>query len=138
MTRARLIIGVAAILLAISGIMFSTKSGAENDSTQAKLGAPQQGPKSAFGIVGNFAFQVTTVQLGSAAEKAGIRSGDLITYFAGNQITRIEDIIVVSETLEPGSLVDVEYLRFDPKDSESFIKVNARVPLGPVPADWKQ
>ncbi|MFP5263448.1 MAG: PDZ domain-containing protein [Blastocatellia bacterium] len=138
MTRARLIIGAAAISPTISGVLFSTKSGAENDAAQARAGARQRGPKSAFGIVGNFAFRVTTVQPASAAEEAGLRSGDLITYFAGKQVTRIEDIITASETLEPGSLVDVGYLRFDPANPESFIKVNARVPLGPVPTDWKQ
>src|SRR4249920_1960997 len=54
---------------------------------------------------------VNTVQNGSAAAKAGIRAGDVITAFDGSEIVRSSDLPPLVGAMAPGSRAKVKLLR---------------------------
>jgi putative serine protease PepD len=51
------------------------------------------------------------ISKGSPAEKAGLKSGDVITEFDGREITSAEELIVVIRSLNVGDLVKISYKR---------------------------
>jgi S1-C subfamily serine protease len=59
------------------------------------------------------AAKVAAVIEGTPAEKAGLRVGDLISRFAGKQVTSFESLQELVESQEPGATVEMEVLRGD-------------------------
>ena len=51
------------------------------------------------------------ISKGGPAEKAGLKSGDVITEFDGREITSAEELIVVIRSLNVGDLVKISYKR---------------------------
>jgi type II secretory pathway component PulC len=54
---------------------------------------------------------VRSVYPGSPAERAGIRNGDTITRFNGNEIARAQEILDAMTELEPQKEIDIEFTR---------------------------
>lgn len=70
---------------------------------------------------------VRAVSPGSAADTAGLKPGDMIARIGGVSLRGVQTLRAI-ETCDPGTLIDVEYLRFNP-DSRGFTRANVQVPL---------
>ena len=96
---------------------------AHGPATQyVKLTPPERSSRTArsgaafFGIVADprnsgDGLRLAEVMPGSAAERAGVREGDVIVRFAGQPVSGFEDIRRLIETKRPGDTVDVVFLR---------------------------
>ncbi len=58
---------------------------------------------------------------GSAAEKAGIKRGDLIVGFNGRQVSAHSDLPRMVPALAPGTRVEVEFIREDRTENVQVI-----------------
>ena len=67
--------------------------------------APKQGAVPVFGAV------IGEVNSGSLGEKAGLKSGDIITEISGRRISRAADVAPALGELKPGSIMTVLFLR---------------------------
>lgn len=63
------------------------------------------------GDAGSSVAKVAQVFRGTPAEKAGIEVGDVVTKFAGKEVTDFESLKAMVESQEPGQSVDVELRR---------------------------
>ncbi len=70
--------------------------------TAATVGAAGGGPRGA---------RLTEVLPGGAAQKAGLRAGDVITSLDGKPVTSVDGLIVQLRTFEVGDTIKVTYLR---------------------------
>jgi S1-C subfamily serine protease len=93
---------------------------------------PRRGPSGTafFGIVadprgGGDGLRLADVMPGSAAERAGVREGDVIVRFAGEPVSGFEDIRRLIEAKKPGDTVDVVFLR-DGEDRTASTALDAR------------
>ena len=66
---------------------------------------------------------VTQVLAGTAAERAGLRAGDVITSLGGKTITSAEDVSAALGSTKPGDTVDISWAR-------ARQQMNARATLG--------
>ncbi len=73
---------------------------------------------------------------GSAAEKAGIKRGDLIVGFNGRQVSNHSDLQRMVPTLAPGTRVEVEFIRED--RTENVQVILGKATGGQVPAASKE
>jgi len=60
---------------------------------------------------GNDGLKLTSVMPGTAAERAGLRDGDVIVRFAGTAVDGLEDLRTLINDRRPGDTVSVLYLR---------------------------
>lgn len=58
------------------------------------------------------ALSVANVDIGSPAERAGLREGDMITELNGIQVNSIDDLQKISQD-SPGASVEISYWRFN-------------------------
>lgn len=68
--------------------------------------------------IGIYVYEVTPY---SAAEKAGIKSGDVITGFNGKKVTTIEELNAEKEKHKVGSTVSISYIRDNKQHSTKLI-----------------
>ncbi|HEX2616451.1 MAG TPA: PDZ domain-containing protein [Flavobacteriales bacterium] len=78
---------------------------------------------------------VTGVDEGSAADKAGIRSGDVIVDIGGKAIGHGDGLVEAIESYQPGEKVKVTYYRGKQKKSAE-VELGSRV--DPEETDWTQ
>jgi Zn-dependent M28 family amino/carboxypeptidase len=101
-----------------------------------KLDPPSRASRTArsgsafFGIVadprgGADGLRLADVLPGSAAERAGVREGDVIVRFAGEPVTGFEDVRRLIEKKKPGDTVDVVFLR-EGKDRTASAALDVR------------
>lgn len=69
-------------------------------------------PKSFIGALGVMAYVITEVRPGSAAEQAGLQSGDIVTHLE-EQIASIQDFQGKIANSEPGTFFRIKYRRFN-------------------------
>ena len=62
---------------------------------------------------------VSEVVAGSAAERAGIVRGNIITEFGGNKISSTEDLVSIMDYYAAGEVVEVEIMQGSPSGWES-------------------
>jgi membrane-associated protease RseP (regulator of RpoE activity) len=67
--------------------------------------------RQAFGIDHSHGILVVEVDAGGAAEKAGLRAGDVLTTLAQQPVARGQDVLRVLEGRQPGDEVAAEYVR---------------------------
>ncbi|WP_035778737.1 S1C family serine protease [Butyrivibrio sp. MC2013] len=99
---------------------------AVKDEDRGALGISVMTPS---GIDGAY---VAAVNEGGAADKAGIKEGDLITAFDGNSITSAADLTSMMSYYEKGSTVTVTVLR---KDNGQYGSLDIEVTLGEMPQE---
>lgn len=92
--------------------------------------APARSGTAFFGIVADprspdDGLRLAEVLPGSAAERAGVREGDVIVRFAGEPVSRFEEIRRLIEGKKPGDTVDVVFLR-DGEDRTASTALDAR------------
>ncbi len=84
-------------------------------ATQAYLGIGSQtiDPTTAagLGLAQTSGAYVTSVETGSAAEKAGLRTGDVITSIGGAAVTSSDDLSAAIKAHKPGDAVDIVWTR---------------------------
>lgn len=73
---------------------------------------------------------VSSVAEGSAAEKAGLKEGDVITRVNGKKIAEPQDLFEIIGTLKPGDKVTVTYLR-DKKELKTDATLGKRASISP-------
>ncbi|MFD2526564.1 PDZ domain-containing protein [Flavihumibacter stibioxidans] len=93
-----------------------------NPSGQPKLGIKAQDTEEGKGV------KVIEVDEGSAAEKAGIRDGDIITSFDGKEINSVNELVEISRAAREAkkSAMPLTYKR-DNKEQQTEIKVPRRL-----------
>ena len=64
---------------------------------------------------------ITEVASGSPADKAGIEPGDVITKFAGEEITSAEDLIQAIHSSQIGQRAEITYWRSDARNTTSAV-----------------
>jgi len=96
---------VALVAAAVTFLLTPTMAMQQNQDTIPT-------PKSIIGAKGVMAFIVKTVELGSAAEQAGLKAGDLVTDL-DEQINSIEEFQKRIWQSEPGTTFRITYLRFN-------------------------
>ncbi len=84
---------------------------------------PYLGTVPAFGGPPVRGVRISGVRPGSPAEKAGLRGGDVIVEFAGDEVTSLEEYSSLLFTREPGEEVEIVVMRRGER-------VNARAVLG--------
>lgn len=62
---------------------------------------------------------VTRVESGSPAEKAGVRSGDVITHVNGEKINEPADVVRKMENLDEGATLEITVLRHGSEEADS-------------------
>ena len=67
--------------------------------------------REALGVEGEHGALVLEVERGGAAERAGLRAGDVLTRVAGKPVGDAAAILDALENRRPGEEVDVEYVR---------------------------
>jgi putative serine protease PepD len=72
---------------------------------------------------GSGGVQLTSVDAGGPARKAGLRVGDVVTKIDGRRVTAMEELIVSIRTRRPGQVVVLDYTR-------GSTRATARVTLG--------
>jgi Zn-dependent M28 family amino/carboxypeptidase len=98
----------------------STNSATTNASSNAQEAAPR--PRPSLGVVPAFGTDESTngviidgVTAGSAADKAGLKAGDRLTYFKSAKVDRkMTNLVDLTEALqesEPGDAVEITYVR---------------------------
>lgn len=104
--------------LVITAIVRSSTAKAEVNCASAEVLKDSQSqhsvplPKSVIGALGVMAYVVTEVRPGSAAEQAGLQSGDIVTHL-DEQIASIQDFQGKIANSEPGTLFRIKYRRFN-------------------------
>ncbi|HHL72823.1 MAG TPA: PDZ domain-containing protein, partial [Bacteroidetes bacterium] len=88
------------------------------------------GRRVSFGSVPDFAFsgpgvRITGTTPGSAAEKAGLKKGDVIISLAGKEVKTLRDLSTVLRALNPGDEIDVRWLR-EGRELQAKTTVSAR------------
>ena len=88
------------------------------------------GRRVSFGSVPDFAFsgpgvRITGTTPGSAAEKAGLKKGDVIISLAGKDVKTLRDLSTVLRALNPGDEIDVRWLR-EGRELQAKTTVSAR------------
>lgn len=73
---------------------------------------------------------VSSVAEGSAAEKAGLKEGDVITRVNDKKIAEPQDLFEIIGTLKPGDKVTVTYLR-DKKEQKTDATLGKRASISP-------
>ena len=63
---------------------------------------------------------VNSVESGSAADKAGLQSGDIIVSADGNEITSIDDLTTVKKSHVSGDTIQIEFIRNGVKNNTSL------------------
>ena len=81
-----------------------------------RQGSGASGGGALLGVValprpGNDGLKLTSVMPGTAAERAGLRDGDVIVRFAGTAVDGLEDLRTLINDRRPGDTVSVLYLR---------------------------
>jgi serine protease Do len=105
------------------------------DANRAMLGVtPDEDAKGA---------KITSVSEGSAAEKAGLKKGDIITRIDNEKITEADDVSRVIRSKKPGDKVAITYLR-DGKEQKETIElgkwkgaVMPKLPAVTLPQEWR-
>jgi serine protease Do len=105
------------------------------DANRAMLGVtPDEDDKGAL---------VTSVSPGSAAEKAGLKKGDIITRIDNQKIEEADDVSRIIRSHKPGDKVSVTYLRND-KELKQSVELGkwkgATMPAMPsmvMPREWQ-
>ncbi|HET9794198.1 MAG TPA: M28 family peptidase [Thermoanaerobaculia bacterium] len=93
------------------------------------------GSRAAFGIVPDYASEVSPgvavarTSAGSAAQRAGVRTGDVIVAFGGHAIRTLHDLRIVLSELAPGEAIPVRVRR-----GGSEIALSATLPAPPPAA----
>ncbi len=70
--------------------------------------------------------EVTSVDDGGPARKAGLRSGDVITQIDGTPVAAMDELIVTIRTRRPGQVVALDYTR-DSKKDQAKVTLGSRV-----------
>jgi hypothetical protein len=73
--------------------------------------------------------RVMFVQPGSAAEKAGIKQGDIIATIEGHKLPDFDRLTARIAQHQPGDKVDIEISRFDPKSNQN-VAMQLNIMLG--------
>lgn len=105
------------------------------DSNRAMLGVtPDEDPKGA---------KITSVSDGSAADKAGLKSGDIITRIDNEKINEADDVSRIIRSHKPGDKVAITFLR-EGKEQKKTIELGqwkgVRMPNLPtvtLPNEWR-
>ena len=79
---------------------------------------------------------VTDVEPGRPAEKAGIKSGDIITKLNGQPIENRNELQIKVSTMAPGTTVRLGYIR-NGKEMEVTLKLDTRPPTKALAGDQK-
>ena len=84
--------------------------------------------------------KVTAVTPGSAAEKAGLKKGDVITRIGSQKIEEADDVSKVIRSHKPGDKVDITYLR-EGKEQKISTELGkwkgAHMPSVTLPNEWR-
>jgi len=67
--------------------------------------------RDAAGVTGDSGVFVLDVFEGSAADRAGLRPGDVITGISGAQVATPEDVARIIRRLDPGNVINIEFTR---------------------------
>ena len=115
----------------------SVRSSSSRTVTEALLNdtpsASEQVQKNRLGVKGYIGLVVGYVEPESPAAQAGLQRNDIITHMNGTQILGFQDILHISTSLDPGTVVELEYRR-PIAQGQIFEAYKARVPLGAVTA----
>ena len=76
-----------------------------------------------FGLKSRSGALVSTVRPGSAAEKGGIKPGDVITEYNGHPVTKSDDLVAMVTSTKPGTSVPVKIVR-DKKETPVHVTVD--------------
>ena len=85
----------------------------------------------AFDLVGQQGVVVSEVQKGSAADKAGIKQGDVIIEFEDQAVSSLEELAFRMATMGTGGTAKFDYMRRGQART-------ANVPLRPIPDSLRQ
>ncbi|MCC6502926.1 MAG: DegQ family serine endoprotease [Deltaproteobacteria bacterium] len=78
-----------------------------------------------FGLKDTNGVLISSANSGEPADKAGIKAGDIVTYFDGKRITDLSDLPRTVANTAPGRTVEVKLLR-DGKEKTVFVKVGTK------------
>ena len=116
--RIYLFFAVALFAFVITAIIRLSTAKAEVNAASADVLKDSQSPqrvplpKSVIGALGVMAYVITEVRTGSAAEQAGLQSGDIVTHL-DEQIASIQDFQGKIANSEPGTFFTIKYRRFN-------------------------
>ena len=71
----------------------------------------QQRPNVDLGVTGQFVFRVSQVEVGSPAEAAGLKPGDIVHRVGLKRIHSREDLVQFGASHFPGQTVEIAYER---------------------------
>lgn len=105
------------------------------DANRAMLGVtPDEDAKGA---------KITAVSEGSAAAKAGLKKGDIITRIDNEKITEADDVSRIIRSKKPGEKVNITFLR-DGKEQKQAVElgkwkgaVMPKLPTVTMPQEWR-
>lgn len=105
------------------------------DANRAMLGVtPDEDAKGA---------KITSVSEGSAAAKAGLKKGDVITRIDNEKVTEADDVSRIIRSKKPGDKVAITYLR-DGKEQKQTVElgkwkgaVMPKLPTVTLPQEWR-
>ena len=98
-----------------------------SESKEVPQGGGREAIKVSFGSIPDFAkqsqgFAINGCKPGSPCERAGLKAGDVITFFGDRTVKDIQEFTGVLKTLKPGDMVTIKYLR-ENKEHETKVEM---------------
>ncbi|MBA2340294.1 MAG: alpha/beta fold hydrolase [Pyrinomonadaceae bacterium] len=87
-----------------------------NESSAIQRGqasAPEQALEQATGIKGRLGFMITSVEVGSLAQRAELREGDFIVKINDAEIKSANDLLIVEQSAQTDMPVEIFFIRYD-------------------------